>query len=409
MLITQAVILAGGLGTRLGALSKERPKPMQIVGEKPFLEYLIWNLKRHGVTDVLLSVGHLAHVISDYFGDGQRHGLRISYIHESSPVGTAGALALCASKLDERFYFLNGDTLFDINFDDLALQLQGSDSIGALALRAVDDISRYGEVQLEGRVIKRFAEKQGSRPGLVSGGIVALDRRIVSFLPEPPCSIERDVFPILTEKGLLVAKAYDGFFLDIGLPDTLELSQSIVPAWKKKPALLLDRDGVLNIDHGYVCDPERFEWTSGAVQAVKAANDAGFLVIVITNQAGIARGYYSVEKFESFMGWINSQLRANGAHLDGWYHCPHHPEEGIGDLKVSCNCRKPMPGLIEQAITDWELDPELCLMIGDKNSDLEAASACGIKGILFDTSKDDLSAIVNQRVIPALNSKHMIN
>ena len=142
MLITQAVILAGGLGTRLGARSKDRPKPMQLVGEKPFLEYLIWNLKRYGVTDVLLSVGYLANVISDHFGNGERFGVRIRYVHESSPVGTGGALGLCAPLLAERFYFLNGDTLFDVNLDDLATQLQGPDVIGALALRAVDDVSR---------------------------------------------------------------------------------------------------------------------------------------------------------------------------------------------------------------------------------------------------------------------------
>ncbi|MBV5341182.1 MAG: D-glycero-beta-D-manno-heptose 1,7-bisphosphate 7-phosphatase [Deltaproteobacteria bacterium] len=403
-MITQAVVLAGGMGTRLGEKSRERPKPMQMVGGRPFLEYIIWNLKRHGVTDVLLSVGHLASVISDYFGDGYRHGVRISYMLEERPAGTAGALALCASALNKRFYFLNGDTLFDINFDDLALLAQKSQVIGALALRSVEDVSRYGEVILDGAVVKQFHEKQRPRSGLVSGGIAAFNREIVSYLPPPPCSIERDVFPGLASKGQLLARGYDGFFLDIGLPDTLEHAQTAIPAWKRKPAILLDRDGVLNIDNGYVCSPERFQWTTGAIDAVKAANDAGVLVLIITNQAGIARGYYSEGQFESFMQWINVQLRKQGAHLDGWYHCPHHPTHGIAELKVECDCRKPQPGLFKKAIAEWELNPEQCVMIGDKDTDLQAASKCGIKGIRFDPTSDDLLSILKRNFLPAMST-----
>lgn len=398
----QAVILAGGLGTRLGARSRGVPKPMQPVGGRPLLEYVLWNLRRQGVTDIVLAVGHLAEVIVGHFGDGTRHGVSIRYVREDSPAGTGGGLALCAPLLQERFLFLNGDTLFDFNVLDLAVEAERSSALACLALRAVNDVSRYGEVVLDGVTVARFSEKPAARPGLVSGGVALMKRAIVEHVPKAPCSLERDVFTPLAAAGRLAGKAYDGFFIDIGTPETLDEAQSSIPAWQGKAALLLDRDGVVNVDNGYVCTPERFEWTRGAVAAIKAANDAGVLVLVATNQAGIARGYYTTQQFESFMQWINERLRDNGAHLDGWYHCPHHPSEGVGELKVECDCRKPRPGMILRAIADWRLEPRRSLLVGDKPADIEAARACGIEGLLFDHQHDDLLSTVQELVLPRL-------
>jgi D,D-heptose 1,7-bisphosphate phosphatase len=403
MVVTQAVILAGGRGTRLGERSLDRPKPMQPVGGRPFLEHVVWNLRRQGVDRLVLSVGHLADVIIDHFGDGRRHGVSIDYVREESPQGTGGALRLCGPALADRFFLLNGDTLFDVNVADLALLARESGAAGALALRGVEDVSRYGAVVLDGHVIARFTEKEGRHPGLVSGGVAVLDRGILEAIPAGPCSLERDVFPGLAARRRLAGRGYSGFFLDIGLPETLDEAQRAVPAWRRKKALLLDRDGVLNVDEGYVCTADRFRWTSGAVAAIKAANDAGLLVLVITNQAGIARGYYSEDQFRGFTAWIDGQLRDRGAHVDGWYHCPHHPVDGIGPFKTECDCRKPRPGLVRQAVADWELAPDSCLMIGDKESDLEAAAACGIGGLRFDSRTDDLLDTLVRRVFPRLS------
>jgi len=404
LIITQAVILAGGKGSRLGNLSKDCPKPMQPIGSVPFLEFVVWNLKRHGIRDIILSIGYLGGIISDFFGDGRRQGVRIRYIEDESPAGTAGALLRCKSLLDEAFFFLNGDTLFDINFDALASLKFKSGAVGAIALREVEDVSRYGEVEILGDIVVGFSEKSGSRAGVVYGGISVLSRGVLSCVPTPPASMERDVFPRLASAGGLVAKTFQGFFIDIGLPQTLDFAQSAVPAWKAKSAILLDRDGVLNTDLGYVCSTERFEWTPGAVAAVKYANDAGVLVLVITNQAGIARGKYTDSEFQLFMEWINAQLRVNGAHLDGWYYCPHHPSGSVQELAVSCQCRKPGPGMIARAIADWGLDPQRCVMIGDKDSDIEAAARCGISGLRFDSYKDDLNKLLINIALPMILS-----
>ena len=397
-MLKQAVILAGGLGTRLGEVARRTPKPFLSAGGRPLLEHLVWNLRRYGIDDIVMSVGHLAHLIEEHFGDGSEFGVRIRYVVEESPAGTGGALRLCADLLLPRFALLNGDTLFDFNLLDLNLLAESSNAMACLALRPVPDASRFGRVETEGTRVVRFAEKSAQGPGVVNGGVTIFDRRVLDRLPEGASSLERDVMPGMVAAGMVHGKAYDGFFLDIGLHETLLQAQTDVPRWRRKPALLLDRDGVLNVDHGYVHRSEQFEWVSGAIAAIKQANDVGALVIVVTNQAGIARGYYDASQFQSLMQWVNAQLAEHGAHLDAWYYCPHHPTQGDGELTRDCDCRKPAPGLMLRALREWGFDPKAAVMIGDKPGDVTAAEAAGLRGRLFDPTSDKLVALVGDEL-----------
>jgi D-glycero-D-manno-heptose 1,7-bisphosphate phosphatase len=157
----------------------------------------------------------------------------------------------------------------------------------------------------------------------------------------------------------------------------------IAPSEKKR-ALLLDRDGTLNVNRGWVHRSEDFSWIDGAPEAIKWANDQNILVCVITNQGGIARGYYSEEEFRAFTAWIEEELAAWGAHIDATYYCPHHPTAGVGAYRRECLCRKPAPGLIKRALDEWGFDPARSVMIGDADHDMLAAAAAGIRGVLFD-------------------------
>ncbi len=146
-----------------------------------------------------------------------------------------------------------------------------------------------------------------------------------------------------------------------------------------KPAIFLDRDGTLNIDKGYVYRIEEWEWIPGAIDAIAALRKAGFLVIVITNQAGIARGYYDEASMNHLHTIINMELQKYGTTIDGFYHCPHHPEFG----KVrECECRKPMPGMIDKARQDFDIDLSRSWLVGDKAIDVQTGIAAGVKSIL---------------------------
>ncbi len=151
----------------------------------------------------------------------------------------------------------------------------------------------------------------------------------------------------------------------------------------RRRAVLLDRDGVLNLDAGYTHRPEDFRFVPGAPEAVAWLNHAGWLAIVVTNQSGIGRGYYSEAEFHEFTRWIEAALAGHGARLDATYYCPHHPSEAKGAYCIRCGCRKPAPGMLRAALADFGLDARDCVMVGDRPSDLEAAAACGISGLGF--------------------------
>ena len=152
---------------------------------------------------------------------------------------------------------------------------------------------------------------------------------------------------------------------------------------KRKPAVFFDRDGVLNVDKGYVFRWEDVQWIPGAIETIRYFNEHGCLTFVVTNQSGVARGYYTEEDIRILHRSIELELARNGAHIDHFYYCPHHPEGTAPEYKQNCMCRKPLPGMIHQAFTDWPIDKEASFLIGDKQSDILAAEAAGIEGYLF--------------------------
>jgi len=143
-------------------------------------------------------------------------------------------------------------------------------------------------------------------------------------------------------------------------------------------ALFLDRDGVINIDHGYVSKPEQFEFVQGVFEACQYFQDQGYKLMVVTNQSGIARGYYTPEQFEQLTQWMCQQFAAHGVHITAVYHCPHHPTKGQAPYVQVCNCRKPAPGMLLQAIAEHHIDPRHSIMVGDKGADMQAAAAAGV-------------------------------
>ena len=155
-------------------------------------------------------------------------------------------------------------------------------------------------------------------------------------------------------------------------------------------AIFLDRDGTINIEKNYLYKKEEFEFIAGMPKAIKKWNDLGYLVLVITNQAGIARGFYEEVDVDILHKHINRCLKKVSAHIDGFYFCPHHPTEGIGKYKVECNCRKPNTGLLEKAIKDFNVDISKSYLFGNKGSDIEAGNRIGVQTFLVDSKSFDI-------------------
>jgi D-glycero-D-manno-heptose 1,7-bisphosphate phosphatase len=397
----QAIILGGGMGTRLGALTADRPKPLLDVGGRRFIDYLTEHLVRHGVKHLIILVGpHTAAYRAAFDGAGLPRDVRLSLVADEPPAGTAGALRYASNLLDPEFLLINGDSYFDFNILDLATE-PGGNWLGRIALRPIEDTGRYGAVRLDGDRITAFGEKSSDGPGLINTGVYRLRREIVPIVEATPSSIETDIFPHLAQDGRLAGRIYDGRFIDIGLPDTFAQAQTLLPEWRRRPAAFLDRDGILNHDTGYVWQPENYHWMDGAGAAVKRLNDLGYYVFVVTNQAGVARGLYRAGDVEKLHAWINDRLRREGAHIDAFYYCPHHPDIGDGPLTMNCDCRKPLPGMLHRAMAEWPVDLSRSFMIGDKNSDMEAAAAAEVPTRLLFTGGDIFGAI--ESIAPALD------
>ena len=387
----QAVVLAGGKGTRLGALTADVPKPLlPIDGDRRFLDYLLEDLARQGFGDILLLAGHLGEQV-----EARYHGTRIgdaclTVLREKEPRGTGGALAEASSRLAPEFLMLNGDAMVDCNLRAFERAAALLDQPAVLAMLEVPDAARYGTIMAGGGRVTEFREKDpGSGRATINAGIYRLRREVLADIGELPCSIESALFPRWAAAGRLGCAPVSGWFLDIGLPETLARARAQMPARFRRPCAFLDRDGTLTLDKGYAHRVEDLVWMPGAREAVRLLNDRGWRVIVCTNQAGIAKGHFVEDEMRAFHTAMQAELAAGGAYVDAFYHCPYHPQAVVEHLRADHHDRKPNPGMLLRAMRDWRIDIDRSFMLGDKASDVEAGEAAGVRGVLYGGGRVD--------------------
>lgn len=221
----QAILLCGGMGTRLRSVVADRPKPMADICGKPFLQYLLEMLRDKGITEVIFALGYMGEMIEEYFQDGSAFGLKIAYSYEEEPLGTGGAIRNALPKiLEEEVLVLNADTYFPMDYQGLYRFHQENDGDFSLATRAVPDISRYGAVRRDaaGRILA-WNEKleDGGQPlaGEINGGIYVMKKSLIAEIPEGKQSLEQDCVPKwLSEGKRIFGLPFEGYFMDIGIP-----------------------------------------------------------------------------------------------------------------------------------------------------------------------------------------------
>lgn len=218
----QAILLAGGLGTRLQSVVSDRPKPMALIGGKPFMEYVVHELSRHGIRDIIFAVGYKGSMVEEYFGDGSDFGVTVSYAYEETLLGTAGAIKNAARyKTEDKIFVLNADTFYQIDYTRLLRLVEEKGLEMGLVLREVTDVSRYGQATLSDGLLTGFDEKVAqARPGTINGGIYVLSGALIEEIPEGKVSLEHDMIPKWLKEGRrLGGIVNDGYFIDIGIPE----------------------------------------------------------------------------------------------------------------------------------------------------------------------------------------------
>ena len=219
----QAILLAGGLGTRLRSVVSDRPKPMALIEGRPFMEYVVRGLVRHGITDIVFAVGYKGSMVEEHFRDGSELGIHAAYAYEEELLGTAGAIKNAGRLVtEERFFVLNADTYYRLDYSRL-MKLQAEKRLDmALVLREAEDISRYGAATLTDGMLTGFNEKLegGKRPGTINGGVYLMDRRLLEEIPEGKVSLEQEMIPCWMKEGKrLGGFVNEGYFIDIGIPE----------------------------------------------------------------------------------------------------------------------------------------------------------------------------------------------
>lgn len=383
-MIQQCVILLGGLGSRLGDLTRAMPKPLLEVAGGPFVDILVREAMRRGFADILLLAGHASEVVQAYAADRRANlplNVTLEVVVEEEPLGTGGAVRNALDHLHDRFLLMNGDTWFDFNWLDLAL---ASADGPVIAGRAVPLADRYEHLAVDSRGRVTAIVPRGGHAGeaVINGGIYVMQKADFAS-SQGRFSIESDLLPHLVAERRLMARVHDGFFIDIGVPDSLAEARRTIAGRLQRPALFLDRDGVLNHDDNYVGTSDRLRWMDGAAEAVRAANEAGAYVFVVTNQAGVAKGHYEEADVQTLHRWMSDSLRGCGAHVDDWRYCPYHAEATVAAYRQAHPWRKPEPGMLLDLMAHWPVDRSRSLLVGDQPTDLDAAAAAGVAALKF--------------------------
>lgn len=400
--------MAGGKGTRIASVNSEVPKPMIPILGKPILEYEIECLKRQGYTDIILVTGHLGHCVKDYFGNGSCFGVCITYIEEKEPLGTAGALYLLKDSIHEDFLLLNGDIIFDIDIDKFAKYHREKGKMATILTHPNSHPYDSGIIIADDdKIVLQWLHKEDSRlwyQNRVNAGIHMLSRRIFdSMTALKKLDLDRDVLKPLIKQSELAVYDSPEYIKDMGTPERYysvieDIKQGKVQEKNlknKQRAIFLDRDGVINKYVGFLRNIKEFELIDGSAQAIKAMNEKGYLVIVVTNQPVIARGEVTIEQLKEIHNKMETLLGEQGAYVDAIYYCPHHPHKGyegeISELKVECECRKPKPGMLLQAAKDYNINLEQSWMVGDSENDIIAGSNAGCKTVRIEENDSENS------------------
>lgn len=380
--IRQAVILAGGRGVRMMPLTKNTPKPMIPILGKPFLHYIIENLRENGITDIILLVGYLHDKIENYFGDGSRFGVRIRYSNSGIKADTGTRIRSALPLLQNNILLLYGDNFWPLHLRELEWYLHAKKVIALVTVYGNRDNYTKNNIVVSDNGIVTAYDKTRKDKNLsgVDIGYFILPKTALKKIPKTNVSFEATILPELIKKKQLVGYVTHHKYYGLSNPDRIK---KIIEYFRPKKVCFLDRDGVINKRPRkamYVTQWSQFIMLPGVFRALQILSKHNFKLFIITNQSGIARGLMTKGALTLIHTKLKNLLKPKGIKIEAIYVCPH----GWND---NCFCRKPNPGLLFQAASEYGIDLFSAYMIGDDDRDLIAGKLAGCKTVLVSNSQ----------------------
>jgi len=405
--LTTAMILAGGVGSRLRSVVSDRPKVLAAIHGRPFLTYLLDVLEDAGLRQVVLCTGYMAESVEAALG-ATYGAMRLVYSRETTPLGTGGAIRSALDMVEAAsVLIMNGDSFCEADLPAMADIHRQRQANATIVLTEVPDTGRFGRVRIDdtGRLLEFEEKGLHAGPGWINAGIYLVQRQLLESIPAGRAvSLERDAFPRWIGQGIF-GYPVQGRFLDIGTPESFAAAEaffaqagkaSVSPLLppgdqaaltpcpspggrgERRRFVVLDRDGTINIEREYLSSPDQVELLPRACEGLRAMCDLGLGLIVVTNQSAVGRGYFDMARLDEIHRHLRELLARHGVELNGIYVCPHRPDDG-------CDCRKPLPGLLLRAAAELGFCPGDCFVVGDKPCDIDLGKTVGATTILVRT------------------------
>jgi len=387
--VREAIILAGGFGTRLKEALPNLPKSLAPVAGRPFLFYIINYLRSQSVTRFIFSLGYLHEQIEDFLAK-EFSTLDYEIVIEQEPMGTGGGIRLAAEKcVSKNVIVTNGDTLFKADIVEMIRLHETEEGLCSLALKPMKDFDRYGVVELKGHRVISFREKKYYTQGLINGGLYILNIPLFKELTSlTTFSFEKDFLEKNSEQAKIIGVVQDEYFIDIGIPADYQRAQE---EFRKPPldlnaidyswTLFIDRDGVINHEKkdDYILHWGEFRFYDGAKDAFRIFAKKFSKIIIISNQRGVGRELMTDADLQEIHRNMQEEIEKSGGRIDRIYYCTSKDNRHI--------CRKPNPGMAFLARKDYpEIDFSRSIMIGNKPSDMLFGRYAGLHTVFLRTT-----------------------
>ncbi len=370
----QAVILAGGLGTRLRPITNTLPKPMIPFHGKPFLEYILEMLIEQGFEKAVILLGYLPEKVIEYFGDGKNLGISIEYSITDISDDTGLRLTKAKHLIDQEFMLLYCDNYWPIDFEKMWKKYCNSKVSTLVTVYLNKDNYTNSNIKIDKNDFIEVYDKTRTTPNLqgVDIGFFIMKKEVLDLIPEGNHNFEKTVMPILIESKQIITYPTEHRYYSVGSHERLKLTEKFL---ERSKTIIIDRDGILNRKAPkaqYILNWSEWQWLNGSIEAIVKLKSAGYQIIVVTNQAGIARGLMSEKDLNEIHKKMNEDLAKFGGRIDKIYYCPHGWDE-------NCECRKPKAGMLYYAQKDFHLDLTKIWFIGDDERDVIAGKVAGMK------------------------------